>query len=197
MQNGQTTTNPGKARGWIEWPMWLDGANGGGDNANQAPITMPLSGFDHIIRCSYWINAYNPIGTPGTLPVLTATDVYYTASIGWGPAAGGLYTSLHRTSKIRHSSRLITVADGVYMGRQGSTQLTNPSLVPQNQCRIGYRHRGNHGPNTSCNAAFADGHVESIDCFSFPQSKSANNPNAAAQNLGGPTVYANPEGIFQ
>jgi prepilin-type processing-associated H-X9-DG protein len=71
-----------------------------------------------------------------------------------------------------------------------------PTLTPQNDCRIGYRHRGSHGPNTSSNAAFADGHVEAIDCYKFPQSKSTSNPNAMAENMNGPTIYMNPDEFF-
>jgi prepilin-type N-terminal cleavage/methylation domain-containing protein/prepilin-type processing-associated H-X9-DG protein len=196
MQNGQTGANLGKARGYVEWPMMFDGSNGGGDSDNQSPVTMPAQGFNKIIRCSYWINAYNPIGPPSSLPNLTTTDVYYTASIGWGPDLGGSYTALHKTTSIRHSSRTITLADGVYMGRQSATQLQLPSLIPQTNCRIGYRHRGSKGPNTMANVAFADGHVESIAGWDFPQGKSTSNPNAESQNMNGPTVYANPEMVF-
>jgi prepilin-type N-terminal cleavage/methylation domain-containing protein/prepilin-type processing-associated H-X9-DG protein len=196
MQNGQTGSDLGKARGYIEWPMMFDGSAGGGDSDKQTAVTMPAQGFNKIIRCSYWINAYNPIGPFGTLPVLQTTDVYYTASVGWGPDLGGSYIKLHKTASIRHSSRTITVADGVYIGRQSTTELLLPSLVPQANCRIGYRHRGGKGANTIANVAFADGHVESIAGWNFPQSKSTSNPNAQAENLSGPTVYANPEAVF-
>jgi prepilin-type processing-associated H-X9-DG protein len=194
MQNGQTGMDLGKARGYVEWPMMFNGT--GGDSDPESPVTMPDQGFNKIIRCSYWINAYNPIGPAGTLPTLPTADVFYTASIGWGPDATGLFTTIHKTAFIRHSSRIVTTADGVYMGRQGATQLTLPTLVPQANCRIGYRHRGPKGPNTMANVGFADGHVETIAGWNFPQSKSASNPNAQAENMGGPTVYANPESIF-
>jgi prepilin-type N-terminal cleavage/methylation domain-containing protein/prepilin-type processing-associated H-X9-DG protein len=195
MENGQTNTDPGKPRGYIDWPMMFDGSQGGGDSDNQSPVTMPAQGFNQIIRCSYWINSYNPIGAPGSSPIQSA-DVYYTTSVGWGPDIIGRYTIQHQTAAIRHSSRLITTADGVYMGRQGSTQLDPATGLPQKNCRIGYRHRGPRGANTITNVGFADGHVEAIDGFHFPQSKSAGNPNAMQQNLTGPTVYANPELIF-
>jgi prepilin-type N-terminal cleavage/methylation domain-containing protein/prepilin-type processing-associated H-X9-DG protein len=191
MQNGQTLVDPGKPRGYVEWPMTFAGNNGGGDSDNQSPVTIPAEGFNRIIKCSYWINAYNPIGPPSSpLPNLQTADVYYTSSVGWGPDINGNYIRPHKTTNIRHSSRLVVVADGVYMGRQGSDQLG------QNDSRIGYRHRGTRGVNTVSNVGFADGHVEAIDGWTFPQSKSASNPNAPAQNLSGPTVYANPEAIF-
>jgi prepilin-type processing-associated H-X9-DG protein len=196
MQNGQTGTDLGKARGYVEWPMMFDGSAGGGDGDKETAVTMPAQGFNKIIRCSYWINSYNPIGPPSTLPDLRTADVYYTTSVGWGPDINGVFTTMHKTSFIRHSSRMITTADGVYMGRQGSTQLTLPSLVPQANCRIGYRHRGPKGANTMANVGFADGHVETLTGWNFPQSKSASNPNAQIENMNGPTIYANPEQIF-
>jgi prepilin-type processing-associated H-X9-DG protein len=196
MQNGQTGTDGGKARGYIEWPMMFDGSQGGGDSDNQSPVTMLPQGFKKIIRCSYWMNSYNPIGPQTTLPTLSVSDVFYSVSVGWGPDATGVYTTPHKTSAIRYASRLIVAADGVYMGRQGSTELVSPTLIPQSNCRIGYRHRGSHGPNTSCNAAFADGHAEAIDGLKFPQSKSTSNPNAMAENMNGPTIYLNPNQIF-
>jgi prepilin-type N-terminal cleavage/methylation domain-containing protein/prepilin-type processing-associated H-X9-DG protein len=196
MQNGQTLTDPGKPRGYVEWPMMFDGSNGGGDSDNQSAVTIPAAGFNKIIRCSYWINSYNPIGPVTTLPTLSASDVFYTVSVGWGPDSTGAYTAQHKMTSVRYSSRLIVAADGVYMGRQGSTELVPPALTPQTDCRIGYRHRGFHGPNTISNAAFADGHVEQIDGEKFPQSKSTSNPNAMAENMNGPTIYMNPNQIF-
>ena len=92
MQNGQTLVDPGKARGYVEWPMVFDGSNGGGDSDNQSAITIPVSGFNKIIRCSYWLNAYNPIGAPATSP-LSATNVFYSVSVGWGPDPTGLYAT--------------------------------------------------------------------------------------------------------
>jgi prepilin-type N-terminal cleavage/methylation domain-containing protein/prepilin-type processing-associated H-X9-DG protein len=190
MQNGQTATNVGKPRGYVEWPMSFDGSAGGGDGDNEIPLTIPTQNFNKIIRCSYWLNAYNPIGPQSTLPVFSTADVFYTACPGFGPDAFGQFIQLHKTSRIKYSSRLITVADGLYMGRQGSTQFG------QSNSRIGYRHPGPQGANTISNAAFADGHVEAISDTAFPQSKSTTNPNAAQQNLTGPTLYANPNVIF-
>jgi hypothetical protein len=62
--------------------------------------------------------------------------------------------------------------------------------------RDGYCHPGPSGANTIANVGFADGQAEPIDGRYFPQSKSASNPNAATENLTGPTIYANPEAIF-
>jgi prepilin-type N-terminal cleavage/methylation domain-containing protein/prepilin-type processing-associated H-X9-DG protein len=196
MQNGQTLVDPGKPRGYVEWPMAFDGSAGGGDGDNESPVTIPLAGFNKNIRCSYWLNAYNPIGPVTTVPTFSTADVFYTVSVGYGPDSTGLYATPHKTAAIRYSSRLIVAADGVYMGRQGSTELVAPAMTPQNDCRIGYRHRGTHGPNTVSNAAFADGHVEPIDGLKFPQSKSTSNPNAMNENMNGPTVYLNPNQIF-
>ena len=195
MQNGQTGTDPGKARGYVEWPMAFDGSSGGGDSDNESAVTIPVSGFNKIIKCSYWLNAYNPIGGPATKP-LSATDVYYTVSVGWGPDPAGSFAGQHKTAWIKYSSRLIVGADGVYMGRQSSTELVAPTLIPQSNCRIGYRHRGPHGSNSVSNAVFADGHAEAIDGYKFPQALSASNPNAMAQNMNGPTIYLNPNQIF-
>jgi prepilin-type N-terminal cleavage/methylation domain-containing protein/prepilin-type processing-associated H-X9-DG protein len=195
MKNGQTLVDPGKARGYAEWPMVFDGSTGGGDGDNESATTMPLAGFNKILRCSYWLNAYNPIGGPAT-KTLSAADVYYTVSVGWGPDPSGLFASQHRTSSIRYASRLIVAADGIYMGRQSSTELVAPTMIPQSNCRIGYRHRGTHGANTVSNAVFADGHVEPIDGLKFPQAQSASNPNSMAQNMNGPTIYANPNQFF-
>ena len=192
MQYGQTGTNLGSARGYIEWPMTFNVA--GGDSDPQVPTAIPLQGLNKIIRCSYWINSYNPIGSALTAPTTIASaDLFYTVSCQYGPDSTGAYTRPHKAASIRYSYRLIVAADGVYMGRQGSTQLTIPTLVPQSNCRIGYRHRGTRGANTASNAAFADGHAEAVQCDHFPQSKSASNPNAQAQNMSGFTVYANPE----
>jgi prepilin-type N-terminal cleavage/methylation domain-containing protein len=123
MQYGQTGTNLGNARGYVEWPMMFNAA--GGDSDPQIPTTMPDQGFNKVIRCSYWINSYNPIGSAlsaGT--TIASADLFYTVSCQYGPDSTGAYTTEHNTSAIRYASRLIVAADGVYMGRQGATQLT-------------------------------------------------------------------------
>jgi prepilin-type N-terminal cleavage/methylation domain-containing protein/prepilin-type processing-associated H-X9-DG protein len=194
MQNGQTGTTPNLARGYTDWPMIFTAV--GGDSEPEQAVTIPVQGYDTIIRCSYWINAYNPIGSA---PANIATsDLFYTASIGLGPDSKGKYCLLHKTTNIRHPSQMIVAADGVYMGRQSVDQsgMTNS--------RIGYRHRGPKGPNTMANAAFADGHAESVVTDQFPctlaaTSSYANNKGTTtlarqiAQNLSGFTIYADPE----
>ena len=85
MANGETGTIPAKASGWIEWPMQFPGPTGG-DADPQLPVTIPLLGFNKIIRCSYWINAFNPVGPPSNpLTNLAMKDAYYTNEVGWGP----------------------------------------------------------------------------------------------------------------
>jgi prepilin-type N-terminal cleavage/methylation domain-containing protein/prepilin-type processing-associated H-X9-DG protein len=190
MATGETGTDPGKPRGWIEWPMEFPGPTGG-DADPQVPITIPLQGFKKIIRCAYWINAFNPVGPPSSpLTNLDVKDAYYTNEPGWGPDINGHYMLTHKASAIKYSSRLIMVADGIYTGGQPSTQLG------QKNCVIGYRHRGHLGRSTLANVGFTDGHVVGIDGNAFPQAKSTNNPNAATENLSGPTLYLNPEQIF-
>ena len=204
MQNGQTLLNPGWPRGYIEWPMWFDGANGGGDNSNQAGIADPIDGYNYIIRSSYWINSYNPIGAPSSpLPNLSQTDLYYTVSVNWGPDINGSFTSPHKTTGIKQSARLITLADGAYMGRQGSDQ------IGMKNCRVGYRHTGSKGANSALNAAFADGHAQTLNSADVPcsyaktSSYSSNNGTCtlaqqeAINQNGRATVYANPDAALQ
>jgi prepilin-type N-terminal cleavage/methylation domain-containing protein/prepilin-type processing-associated H-X9-DG protein len=191
MAQGPTGTAYQNSRGWIEWPMEFPGPTGGDDDP-QIPLTIPTLGFNKIIRCSYWINAFNPVGPPSSpLTNLSQKDVYYTNEVGWGPDINGEFMLPHKVSAIKHSSRLIVAADGVYTGAQPDDRLG------QTNCDIGYRHHGDHGDSTVANVAFADGHVETIDGTAFPQAKSTANPLAAQENLSGPTLYENPEAIFQ
>jgi prepilin-type N-terminal cleavage/methylation domain-containing protein/prepilin-type processing-associated H-X9-DG protein len=199
MANGQTGTNAGDPRGWVEWPMEFAGPTFS-DSDPQIPTTWPTQGFNKIIRCSYWINAYNPIG--GAVTNIAQNDLYYTASVGFGPDASGQYIRLHKTTNIRHSSSLIVAADGVYMGRQSVDQ------NGMNNSRIGYRHPGPAGPNTVANVGFADGHVESLAANQFPCSFAKSTSYAtnlgtttlALQegiNIDGPTVYDDPVEALQ
>jgi prepilin-type processing-associated H-X9-DG protein len=191
MAQGPTGTAYQNSRGWIEWPMEFPGPTGGDDDP-QVPVTIPAYGFNKIIRCSYWINAFNPVGPPSNpLTNLSLKDVYYTNEVGWGPDINGQFMLPHKVSAIKYSSRLIVVADGVYTGAQPSDRLG------QNNCDIGYRHHGDLGDGTVANVGFADGHVEPIAGNAFPQAKSTSNPLAAQENLSGPTLYENPDAIFQ
>lgn len=192
VKDGQTGTDPGKPRGWTDWPMIFTTV--GGDSAPKQAITIPARGFNKIIRVSYWINAYNPVGSqPADIP---SADVHYTTSVGLGPDTSGNYCRLHRATQARRSAALVTVSDGVYMGRQSVTRLGDANS------RIGYRHPGMGQANGAANVAFADGHVERVMGDKFPRAASASDSAAvaadkAAENSSGPTVYANPELIFR
>jgi prepilin-type processing-associated H-X9-DG protein len=189
MKDGQTGTDPGKPRGWTDWPMQF--VSVGSDGGPKVATTIPKWGYNKIIRVSYWMNAYNPIGSaPADISV---ADVYYSASIGLGPDSKGKYIHLHKLSSIRHPSQFIVLADGVYMGRQSVTRLGDANS------RIGYRHPGMSKANGSSNVAFADGHVESITGDSFPRATGGSVPLSLSRqdNLGsGPTIYADPEAVL-
>jgi prepilin-type processing-associated H-X9-DG protein len=205
MAAGQTSVTPGGQQGWTDWPLIFTST--GSDSTPKQAQTMPAQGFNQIIRVGYWINAYNPVGSAPTGVAATdihTADLYYTTSVGYGPDNQGQYLQLHRTSQIRASSRLITVADGLYMGRQSvdGLKMTNS--------RIGYRHPGSKGPNTAANAAFADGHAERLDAAKFPcayattASYTANSGTTTfaaqvANNAQGATIYSDPDyayGLF-
>jgi prepilin-type N-terminal cleavage/methylation domain-containing protein/prepilin-type processing-associated H-X9-DG protein len=174
MKGGQTGTDPGKPQGWMDWPNLRLGVD-------NVPTTIPDRGFNKVIRVGYWINADNPIGTASAI----AADVYYTASVGYGPV-GGRTIGYTKTSRIRRPSCLIVLADGVYAGRQRDTRKGTPNS------RIGYRH-----PGDTANVCFADGHAEAIRGDKFPRAYSAGNVSMAEAQEdnapGKPTVYANPE----
>ena len=95
MKNGQTGTDLGLPRGWTDWPMIFTSV--GGDSEPEQATTVPSLGFNKIIRCSYWINAYNPVG--GAVTNLPANDLYYTCSVGFGPDNNGVYLGLHNMSR--------------------------------------------------------------------------------------------------
>jgi len=190
MKDGQTGTDPNKPRGWTDWPLIFTAS--GGDSNQKVATRIPEWGFDKIIRVSYWINAYNPIGN--AVPDLAANDLFYTASVGFGPDTAGNYIRNHRMKSPR-SSEFITVSDGVYMGRQGVTRLGDTNS------RIGYRHPGIGRQDGMANVAFADGHVEQIVGNKFPRSWSASDSatllaEKRAENLSGPTVYSDAKTAF-
>lgn len=186
MKDGQTGNDPAKPRGWTDWPLVFTAV--GGDSSPKVAVTIPSRGFNKIIRVSYWINAYNPIGNaPASID---AADVHYTASVGVGPDSHGKYIQLHKTTNIRRSSGLIVLADGIYMGRQSVTRLGDTNS------RIGYRHRGMGRKLGAANIAFADGHAETITGDRFPRAigGSVTLQTAREDNLGGnPTIYADPD----
>ncbi len=198
VMEGQTGTDIGKPRGWTDWPMIFTGSGGDGD-VKQA-TTIPDQGYNKILRVSYWINSYNPIG--GAVADVSVADLFYSNSVGYGPDGKGNYLRAPKSSMIKQSSRLIVAADGVYMGRQSVDQ------VNMKNSRVGYRHPGPKGKNTVANAVFADGHAESVSTDKFPCSFAASTSYSGnlgtttlAQqeqiNMGGFTVYRDPQAAFQ
>ncbi|MBN1344697.1 MAG: prepilin-type N-terminal cleavage/methylation domain-containing protein [Phycisphaerae bacterium] len=149
------------------------------DQTLQEGVTIPERGFNKIIRCSYWINANNPIGT--TKPT-AENDKYYTGSVGY-TAADGTKIRPTRAGAFKRPAALIAVADGVYAGQQSATH------IGENKRRIAYRHRG---PST--NVLLADGHVDSIRDGHFPHAISGKIPREQALAEHYPyTLYADPD----
>lgn len=184
LMDGQTGTDTGKPRGWTDWPQVINPA--GGDGNPKTALTVPAMGYNTIIRVSYWINAYCPIG--GTVANLPVGDLFYSTTVGFGPDNNGYYLRPHRMTSVRDASGTIAFADGVYLGRQSVTQLG------QANSRIGYRHPGMGLPNGAANVAFADGHVVRVQGDEFPQSFSSSDSGSVlatkmAQNTSGMTVY--------
>ncbi len=169
MAGGQTGLDPGKPKGWMDWPNVR--STTGTQNIAQ---TIPARGFEKIIRSSYWINADNPIGN--TVATITP-DTYYTSSVGYGPAADGSFCKYTKMSRIKQSSRMVVIVDGVYAGRGSSTR------IGMNNSRIGYRHGGKSNP--TANVAFADGHAEAVYSPDMPRAG-----NYADNASGRYTLYA-------
>jgi prepilin-type processing-associated H-X9-DG protein len=186
MKNGQTGADPGLPRGWTEWPMIFTSV--GSDSAPKQATTIPSIGFNKIIRCSYWINAYNPVG--GAVANLAPNDLYYTSSVGFGPDSTGAYLMPHKMASIRSSADFIVLADGVYMGRQSVDQMGDANS------RIGYRHPGLGTLHGAANVCFADGHVATIAGNRFPCAVGSAHPNALQQNIQGPSIYADPTSLL-
>lgn len=187
LMDGQTGTDPGKPRGWTDWPHIINPA--GGDGNPKTALTVPAQGYSTILRVSYWMNAYCPIG--GAVANLPANDLYYSTTVGFGPDNNGHYLRAHRMTSVRDASATIAFADGVYLGRQSATQLG------QSNSRIGYRHPGMGTPIGAANVAFADGHVARVEGNEFPQSFSASDSATVralkvVQNTSGMTVYMDP-----
>jgi len=174
--NGQTGTDPDNPKGWLDWPFIRTGSS------NNA-ATIPERGFDDIIRVAYWINATNPIGGVAVVE----QDLHYTGSVGYGPGTGGGYIRQSKISAFVRPDQLISVADGVYAGRQRDNRIGTTNS------RIGYRHPGQFGAS---NTAFADGHVRALGGREFPRALGGKNipDDIYEENTHGkPTVYANPE----
>ncbi len=184
MAGGQTGTDPNKPKGYQDWPTtYLNG----GDSGGQADPGLPIpGGFNHEIRCGYWMNANNPIGGGAALATVTP-NVFYTWSVGY-TAADGTQMTNQLSSTITNPEALIVVADGVYMGRQTVNQagMTNS--------RIGYRHV--FSGQVAANTTFADGHAQPLATSEFPLASSSSNVYATVQalNFGLYTVYADPHG---
>lgn len=190
MKDGQTGKDPDRPRGWVDWPLEFTGV--GGDSMPKVAVTIPQRGFNKIIRVSYWINAYNPIGNPPS--DIEASDLYYTASVGLGPDGFNRYIRLHRMVAKR-PAKFVVVSDGIYMGRQSVTRLGDKNS------RIGYRHPGLGRLAGLANIAFADGHVEPMPGDRFPRARHRSDTDEILaekkmENFCGPTVYENPESVF-
>jgi prepilin-type N-terminal cleavage/methylation domain-containing protein/prepilin-type processing-associated H-X9-DG protein len=192
MKDGQTGTDVGKPRGWTDWPLKFTAV--GGDSAPKVAVAIPEAGFNKIIRVSYWLNAYNPIGSAPA--DIASSDLHYTSSPGLGPDSKGKYITLHRTSQIHHSSEVIVAADGVYMGRQSVTHLGDANS------RIGYRHQGGGKLNGSANVVYADGHAGRLESSEFPRALGSSDSAEVKQikwieNSSGATVYADRDTAFK
>ncbi|MEI7658674.1 MAG: type II secretion system protein [Phycisphaerae bacterium] len=175
--SGQTGTDPNNPKGWVDWPFLRTG------NANIAQ-TIPERGFERIIRVAYWINADNPIGAAAAV----TPDLFYTASVGYGPGTNGVSIRQTRLSAFQRPSSLVALADGLYAGRQRDNRLGATNS------RIGYRHLGVDGGNA--NVAFADGHCAPIGGNVFPRGLGGANVPAEVREENSsdrPTVYAHPE----
>ncbi len=194
---GATGTNGADQRGWVDWPMVF---LGGGDTAPKQAVTIPAAGFNRVLRVSYWINAYHPTGQSLTAGQIATKDLYYSTVVGYGPDLPNRIAA-HQVSRCRNTSETITVADGVFMGRQSADGLGMTNGV------IGYRHQGPAGPLTAANAAFADGHAQTLAKDRFPLAYGTTAGYAAAggtatfagqqaQNIGGATVYPDPQGAL-
>ena len=187
LMDGQTGTDTGKPRGWTDWPQVINPA--GGDGNPKTALTVPSMGYNTIIRVSYWINAYCPIG--GAVANLASGDLFYSTTVGFGPDSTGYYLKAHKMTSVRDASATIAFSDGVYLGRQSVTQLG------QSNSRIGYRHPGMGRPDGAANVAFADGHVVRVEGNEFPQSISSSDSGTTlttkiTQNTSGMTVYMDP-----
>lgn len=189
MAAGQTKKDRYNPQGWTDWPLRFKAV--GGDSSPKEATRIPERGFQRIVRVSYWLNAYNPIGNQ--VADIPLADLFYTASVGYGPDYHGRFIQLHKLRLLRiPTSSLIVAADGLYMGRQTVTQQGNENS------RIGFRHPGHKPAIFAANTIFADGHVEPVQGDRFPRALGNDtDPAVIAQkrheNLSGITVYTNPQ----
>ncbi len=187
MAKGQTGTDQDNPQGWTDWPFTFTVV--GGDSEPEIAVTIPSCGYNKIMRVSYWLNAYNPIGSaPASI---AASELYYASSVGLGPDDEGQFIRLHITRRITCPERLIVIADGLYMGRQSVTRMGDTNS------RIGYRHWRQSGSASAAaaNILLADGHVARVTGDSFPRAKSSSVSlaDAVADNINSEfTIYANP-----
>ncbi len=195
MDGGQTAYDQDKPSGYQDWPVQF--LTAGGDSATKGDPVLPIQGFGDTcglymknIRCGYFLNAFNPIGSAPSSGTTTTPCAYYTQSVGYGPYADG-NLPLVKDTNMASPGTLIVACDGMYMGRQSAVRLGEANR------RIGYRHPGQpvtanvNGANmtfqmTVSNAAFADGHAEPINNNDFPHA------NVPAENTGRYSLLANP-----
>lgn len=179
LELGQTGTDPLRPKGWMDWPFVRTGS------ANL-PIEIESRGFNRILRVSFWINAFNPIGGS----TYAEQNLHFTSSVGYGPSSNGLYLEQHKLSGVTRPSALISTADGVYAGRHRDNRLGTPNS------RIGYRHPAKAGG--AVNAAFADGSARLVGADLFPRGTGGGNnfEEIRAENTGNVTLFSNPEKFF-
>lgn len=181
MAAGDTGLSPENPKGYFEWPTIRNALK------QNNPTTIPDQRFNRIIRVSYWINSDNPIGSA---TAAIKQDYFYTGSVGFTPTGGANAGQTERLTKwtvFKRPQNLITVADGLYAGKQGNNRLNgspdgtgNPAIVQDS--RVGFR----HGGGKVANASFADGHADQVRYTDFPRS-------SKAENSGQWTVYSDPD----
>ena len=143
------TPASGNCEAWCPWPM-----------ASNAGTTIPSLGLNTTLKVAYWINAANPTGTSS---ITYDNDCYYTVSAGWGGAGSTGANLIMRPVKAgiaKYPSKLITIADGLYAGRQATAYFTGSPR------RVGFRHPG--GRNKTSNVLCADGHAANLKDGDFP-----------------------------
>jgi len=196
MALGQTGNTANGNQGWQDWPISVNGDDG----QPETPTTDPANGFNKIIRVSYWINSDNPISvTKPTSSAYLAKDYYYTNTPGYGLAQYG-FLKIHKMTDVVGSANVIALADGLYGGRQSSSEQiwTTASTASTFTNRVAYRHPGIDGSNSASNVLFADGHVDHFAVTNFPEPVNSKDSTGAAfthaENqaaINGPTVYSN------